>query len=296
MISKSNSCSPFFIVVILSGCAGGGVYQLRNPMILMCTRIVLHTISVSVFLFFFLLILRHFKLGGLINTSFTTAFSLRSGAELKRAIDAIDAIDACSGAGKLVIFNKPFQVLSKFTDAQHQRATLANYINFPKVYPAGRLDYDSEGLLLLTSNGLLQKQISHPKYKLEKTYWVQVEGTATPDHCQRLLEGVHLKDGRARALSCKMLSEPKLWPRTPPIRFRKSVPDTWLELTINEGRNRQVRRMSAAVGLPTLRLIRTAIGGWRLDDLLPGHFRVEAELTGGIFPFMTSGPRRPRPH
>lgn len=176
---------------------------------------------------------------------------------------------------KLIIFNKPYRVLSQFTD-EANRITLAQYIKTPNVYPAGRLDYDSEGLLLLTDNGVLQSKISHPKHKLKKTYLIQVEGQANRQHCETLLNGVQLKDGPARALSCKVVSEPTLWQRTPAIRTRKTIPESWIELTINEGKNRQVRRMSAAVGLPTLRLIRKTIGPWDLKGLGPGEFRSEA--------------------
>ncbi len=175
---------------------------------------------------------------------------------------------------KLLLFNKPFHVLSQFTDAE-ARKTLSGFIPVQDVYPAGRLDYDSEGLLLLTDDGQLQTQISHPKYKLNKIYWVQVEGAATEAHCQQLLDGVELKDGHASAIKCTLMPQPGLWPRVPPIRQRETIPDSWLELTINEGRNRQVRRMTAAVGLPTLRLVRAAIGHWRLDGLKPGEYRVE---------------------
>lgn len=174
---------------------------------------------------------------------------------------------------KLIIFNKPYQVLSQFTDVQ-RRSTLADFIKIKDAYPAGRLDYDSEGLLLLTDNGTLQSLISHPKHKLAKSYWVQVEGEAGEEHCQNLCNGVMLKDGKAQASQCSLIAQPNIWPRNPPIRFRKTVPDSWIELTIYEGRNRQVRRMTAAVGLPTLRLIRASIGEVNLDKLLPGQCRV----------------------
>lgn len=171
---------------------------------------------------------------------------------------------------KLIIFNKPFQVLCQFTD-EAGRKTLADYVDVKEVYPAGRLDFDSEGLLLLTDDGKLQAKISHPKNKLPKTYWAQVEGIATQEDCDALIAGVQLKDGMAKAISCKILSEPHLWERVPPIRVRKSIPDSWIELVIDEGRNRQVRRMTAAVNLPTLRLVRVAIGKWSLGDLQPGQ-------------------------
>ena len=171
---------------------------------------------------------------------------------------------------KLIIFNKPFQVLCQFTD-EAGRKTLGDYVDVKEVYPAGRLDFDSEGLLLLTDDGKLQAKISHPKNKLPKTYWAQVEGIASQDDCDALIAGVQLKDGIAKAISCKILSEPDLWERIPPIRVRKSIPDSWIELVIDEGRNRQVRRMTAAVNLPTLRLVRVAIGKWSLGDLQPGQ-------------------------
>ena len=174
----------------------------------------------------------------------------------------------------LVLFNKPFRVLSQFTD-QYDRRTLAQFIRIQDVYPCGRLDFDSEGLLLLTGNGRLQAQISDPKFKLPKTYWVQVEGNVSKEHCKMLVSGVLLKDGYAKASSCNILPEPSLWKRTPAIRERKSVPDSWMEVVICEGRNRQIRRMTASVGLPTLRLIRVAIGNWRIDNLLPGQSRTE---------------------
>ena len=179
---------------------------------------------------------------------------------------------------KLLLFNKPFHVLSQFTDSE-ARKTLSEFIQIKGVYPAGRLDYDSEGLLLLTDDGQLQAQISNPKYKLNKTYWAQVEGTATEAHCLELSQGVDLKDGPASAVSCRLMDPPTLWPRVPPIRERQNVADSWIELTINEGRNRQVRRMTAAVGLPTLRLVRAAIGDWKVTDILPGEYRSETVET-----------------
>ncbi|MGB2044768.1 MAG: pseudouridine synthase [Porticoccaceae bacterium] len=174
---------------------------------------------------------------------------------------------------KLVLLNKPYQVLSQFTD-NSGKSTLADYIDIKSVYPAGRLDFDSEGLLLLTDNGRLQARISHPKYKLKKTYWVQVEGSAMQQHCDDLCRGVTLKDGPASAISCRLISEPNLWARNPPIRVRKSIPDSWLEIVIAEGRNRQVRRMTAAVNLPCLRLVRAQIGQWSLGHLQPGEYRL----------------------
>jgi 23S rRNA pseudouridine2457 synthase len=173
----------------------------------------------------------------------------------------------------LLLFNKPFNVLSQFTD-EGQRATLRAFINTPGIYPAGRLDYDSEGLLLLTDDGRLQQRIANPRHKLPKTYWVQVEGNVNEDALRKLREGVELNDGRTLPAQARIISAPALWPRDPPIRVRKTVPDSWLELTIVEGRNRQVRRMTAAVGFPTLRLVRVRIGEWELGDLQPGASRV----------------------
>ncbi len=185
--------------------------------------------------------------------------------------------------GRLILLNKPYGVLSQFSRQlndrstnpnQENRATLADYIDIPDFYPAGRLDRDSEGLLLLTDNGKLQAQISHPRYKLAKTYLLQVEGTITDDALRQLQNGVVLKDGPASALRAEALVQPDwLWPRNPPIRYRKNISDSWLKLSINEGRNRQVRRMTAAVGYPTLRLIRLQIGSWQLGKLRPGHWQ-----------------------
>ena len=178
---------------------------------------------------------------------------------------------------RTLLFNKPFNVLSQFTDRGTQaseRQTLSDFINVPGVYPAGRLDRDSEGLLILTTDGKLQNRIASPKFKQPKTDWVQVEGEPGEQARQMLRDGVTLKDGPTRPARAHLISEPdSLWPRDPPIRVRKSVPDSWLELTITEGRNRQVRRMTAAVGHPTLRLIRYAVGNWTLDDLSPGEWR-----------------------
>ena len=178
---------------------------------------------------------------------------------------------------RVILFNKPFDVLSQFTDkglAGSKRATLSDYIQVPQVYPAGRLDRDSEGLLVLTDNGRLQNQIASPKHKTPKTYWAQVEGLPDAAALRALSEGVDLKDGRTAPAEARRMDAPAdLWPRTPPIRVRKSIPDCWLELTIIEGRNRQVRRMTAAVGHPTLRLIRYAVGNWSLDGLQPGEWR-----------------------
>ena len=171
----------------------------------------------------------------------------------------------------LILVNKPYQVLCQFTDPEG-RATLADYINTPGVYPAGRLDFDSEGLLLLTDDGRLQARISQPRSKIRKRYWAQVEGEASDQQLQALVDGVKLKDGMARAVSARRIDEPEvLWDRDPPIRYRKSVADSWIEVTLSEGRNRQVRRMTAAAGLPTLRLIRYSVGPWALEGLAPGE-------------------------
>ena len=173
----------------------------------------------------------------------------------------------------LILVNKPYQVLSQFTDPDG-RATLADYVKTPGVYPAGRLDFDSEGLLLLTDEGRLQSRISQPKSKIRKTYWAQVEGIPSDEQIESLLQGVTLTDGNAKAITARQIDTPVgLWDREPPIRFRKSVADSWIEITLSEGRNRQVRRMTAVVGLPTLRLIRNSIGPWTVDGLAPGESR-----------------------
>ena len=173
----------------------------------------------------------------------------------------------------LILLNKPHQVLCQFTDPDG-RATLADYVDTPGVYPAGRLDYDSEGLLLLTDDGKLQARISQPKSKTRKRYWAQVEGAAGDEQITQLTGGVQLKGGSAKAVSANKIDEPAiLWDRDPPIRHRKNVLDGWIEITLSEGRNRQVRRMTAAVGLPTLRLIRYSVGPWNLDGLAPGESR-----------------------
>ncbi|KQM67896.1 pseudouridine synthase [Sphingomonas sp. Leaf17] len=176
---------------------------------------------------------------------------------------------------RLILFNKPFGVLPQFTDrgTVSPRPTLSAYVDVPGVYPAGRLDLDSEGLLLLTDDGRLQARIADPRFKMPKTYLVQVEGEPGEPALERLRTGVALKDGPTRPAIVARIDAPELWPRDPPVRFRKTVADCWIALTITEGRNRQVRRMTAAVGHPTLRLVRWRIGDWTLDGIAPGEWR-----------------------
>jgi len=176
---------------------------------------------------------------------------------------------------RIILFNKPFGVLSQFTDAKSPspRPTLSGFIDVPHVYPAGRLDRDSEGLLVLTDDGKLQARIADPKHKLTKTYLVQVEGEPTEADLQSLRDGVTLKDGPTRPAQVRRMDAPPLWERDPPVRFRKSVPDAWVEITISEGRNRQVRRMTAHIGFPTLRLVRWRVGDWTLNGIENGTWR-----------------------
>ncbi|MES1926604.1 pseudouridine synthase [Salinisphaera sp. T31B1] len=182
-------------------------------------------------------------------------------------------------AARLLAFNKPFGVLCQFSDGE-RRATLKDFIDVPDVYPAGRLDRDSEGLLLLTNDGRLQARIAHPRQKMIKTYWAQVEGEPDTGQLDGLRAGPKLKDGATAPADVAVMAEPALWTRDPPVRYRKTVPTTWLEIRIAEGRNRQVRRMTAAVGLPTLRLVRAAVGDWALGPLSPGQW-CEIDIGGG---------------
>ena len=188
---------------------------------------------------------------------------------------------------RLILFNKPFGVLSQFTGGGPGE-TLADFINLPGVYAAGRLDKDSEGLLLLTDDGRLQAQIASPRYNKAKTYLVQVEGVPPEAALAQLRQGVVLKDGPTRPAKVGRIEAPALWERDPPVRFRKSVPDSWIELTITEGRNRQVRRMTAAVGLPTLRLVRWQIADWTLEGMAPGQWR---EAPAKMAPLRRPSPR-----
>lgn len=183
---------------------------------------------------------------------------------------------------RLWLFNKPFQVMSQFSP-EGDKQTLAAYIRQKGIYPAGRLDFDSEGLLLLTDDGILQARIANPRWKLPKTYWAQVEGDITEEALERLRQGVELNDGPTLPAEARCLEAPELWERHPPIRFRANIPTSWVELVIREGRNRQVRRMTAAVGFPTLRLVRVAIGDWQVDGLAPGESRA-LEIDWGRIP------------
>ncbi|MDP6264022.1 MAG: pseudouridine synthase [Pseudomonadales bacterium] len=174
---------------------------------------------------------------------------------------------------RLVLFNKPFGVLCQFT-SRDDSATLKRYIPIPEIYPAGRLDKDSEGLVVLTNDAELQARISHPRFRMDKVYWVQVEGTISSEARAQLRSGIELNDGISRPTKVRRLEGEPLPPRVPPIRYRKSVPTSWIEIILQEGRNRQVRRMTAATGYPTLRLVRQRIGDWRLDGLREGEYRI----------------------
>jgi 23S rRNA pseudouridine2457 synthase len=190
---------------------------------------------------------------------------------------------------RLILFNKPYGVLCKFTDSAG-RSTLTDYISIPGIYPAGRLDFDSEGLVLLTNAGWLQHRVSDPRHKLTKTYWVQVEGVPDQQSLQRLERSVELNDGPARAIQVQQIQQPAIWPRIPPIRERRFIPTSWLVITLNEGRNRQVRRMTAAVGYPTLRLIRVSVGPWQLGEIQPGQYvEVDCPQNLGDFQQLVKG-------
>ena len=185
---------------------------------------------------------------------------------------------------RVILLNKPFGYISQFSG---DGKTLADLVPEKGVYPAGRLDKDSEGLLLLTDHGALQHRISHPKMKWQKSYWVQVEGDITGDALTRLISGVKLKDGPAKAVNAERIEQPIVWPRNPPVRYRASIPDSWINITLNEGRNRQVRRMTAAVGYPTLRLIRHRIGKWNIQDVKCGKYQTIQILENELHRLLT---------
>lgn len=190
-------------------------------------------------------------------------------------------------SSNLILFNKPFRVLSQFS-TDDEKSTLADFINVPEFYAAGRLDYDSEGLMLLTNQGAIQHIVASPDFKWPKTYWVQVEGEITDDALQALRDGVTLKDGLTKPAQAELITAPDIWPRTPPVRHREAIPTSWISLQIKEGKNRQVRRMTAAVGFPTLRLIRYAIGPYTLENLPSGqwiHTEPSTELLNEVTHF-----------
>lgn len=176
----------------------------------------------------------------------------------------------------IILFNKPYRVLSQFT-SDSDKATLADYIDIPGVYCAGRLDYDSEGLLVLTDDGKLQQRIANPKFGKQKSYWVQVEGKPGDKDLEHLRRGVELKDGLTRPARVELIEAPDVWERVPPIRERRNIPTSWLNLTIGEGRNRQVRRMTAHIGFPTLRLVRHRVGDWTLGSTRVGEYRIKGK-------------------